>query len=70
METIKRRWRKWLSPNPPKSDDWNNQINAILPGEKRIFQHRECPHKFSKLWVSPVNVTRIGTYSYYTEVIQ
>lgn len=42
--------KTWLSHRPPSFSEWLNIINSVLPLKKWLYQHRNCPLKFTKIW--------------------
>lgn len=55
---------------PPSTRHWLQLVNQILPFEKTIFEHKDCPTKYNKVWdpwcLSTLSITTTWELRAYT----
>ena len=44
--------RLWGAINPPRLQDWKQDMDWSMLAEKTIYEGRGCPRKWEKIWVS------------------
>lgn len=41
---------RWMQPLTPAINQWIRAVNQIIPYEKIMYEHREVPNKYYKIW--------------------
>lgn len=41
---------RWMQPMVPTTNQWIRAVNQIIPYEKIMYEHREIPNKYYKIW--------------------